>query len=304
MIALARGDAPTRERDLERVLVHPSTPDRYRHLAALLLGHVNSRLASKILVDALDTADPRLRGTIARGLGRLGDERAFSALADVSRVMNGVPLAQVRFAQRLIAHRVGLEFSTDDPDPEFIPFAPDEAEGVPFVPATRTEANECLRSLALDPFGIELSERGYEMRCGRARLMLLLDRALGEIPDAQLLFRRRWLAGVVACKSDAGAYSVMLLLLTTPAGNDRGCTIAAWQPTGARSLVGDGWSDDAGLRFELRGIARCAGFAAHFSGRLDGRGIDMHRALSGVLLHQVRQLGRDGSRPAPRANDP
>lgn len=297
MVALARSSLPTRERDLENILVSVSTPSRYRHLAALLLGQVNTSLAVSILTDALDGAEPRLCGTIARGLGRLGDAAAYAALAKAGKGLGGVPLAQIQFAQRLIAHRVDLEVPVTDPEAVVIPFAPDEALPVPFVAATACEIDDAFTSLAADPYGIELNEHAaYAMRCGPSRLVLALNRAIGDPFDARCLRQRKWIAGVVARQSDSGPYSVMLLLLTAPVRHSNGCTIEAWRPTGTRAVAGAGVEQNDGLLFSVRGIERRAGYAAWFEGLAGASQVEMRRSLSGVLLHRVHAFG-GSSRP-------
>jgi hypothetical protein len=299
ILELGRSDAPTRARDLETVLADTAAALRHRHLAATLLGRIDSPVARLALAQALATADPRLAGAIARSLGRIGDRAALKALVKASASLAGVPLAQARFAMRLIAHRLDLAL------PE-LPDAAAKANAAPpealrpfqLAPAGAVEVQMALRALAHEPFGIELDGRSaHAIRCDGSQAVLFMNRDLDLATDVRRLLTRKALAGVVARRADgAETYSASLVILTSPDAEGKVVSVTAHQTSGTLTLIGSARPRGEGLSFELRGVQRRGGFAARLEGILAG---------SAIVLDTARVAScRDAvGRPIPRRDD-
>ncbi len=295
IVALANTDAPSRIGDLETILLEESTPARFRHLAATLLGRVESAGARDALVAGLGSSDPRLVGQVAQSLGRIGDRSAFKPIEKASAKLSGVPLAQARFALRLLAHRLDLELPDWQEDEVVLLPKPGE-DGNRFVltSAHPIEAQIAARSLAQEPFGIELNESSaQEIRCDESRLMLMLDRNIGLTSVHQPLLARKRFAGIVGRRAEAsGLYSAALLMLTTPAPRGKSATISLYQPNGTLVLTGTLALEDETLTFELRGVARRGGVAMHVKGAVTDDGISLTTARVGCSARNVGQPGR------------
>jgi len=281
ILELGRSDAPTRTRDLEAVLANAEAPLRHRHLAATVLGRIDSEVSRSALARALPTPDQRLAGAIARSLGRIGDRAALRALVKASDSLTGVALAQARFAIRLIGHRLDLALpDLPDETPPASAAPPEALRPFDFGPAGAVEIQMALQALAHEPFGIELDERSaHAIRCDGSQSVLFLNRDLDLTTDARRLLTRKALAGVVARRADgAETYSAWLVILTSPDAEGKAVSVSAHQASGTPTLIGSARSRGEGLAFELRGVQRRGGLAARIEGILAGSAIVLDTA--------------------------
>jgi hypothetical protein len=308
MVELGRSDAPSRVRDLEAILREEAAPPRLRHLAALLLGQIDSDSARRALRTALEAGGPRrLIGTVAQSLGRIGDRVAFEAQVKASQLLTGVPLAQARFALQLIAHRHDHLDRPGPPqeEPELVPLPGEGACNFELRPANPIEAQLALRSLASEPFGVELDEpTAHVIRCERSHSVLFLNRHIAAVPDVRYLLVSKSFAGLVARRSEAtGLYSTSLIVLTTPNADGNGMGVSVYQPNGTLVLAGGAALLGEGLAFALRSVMRRGAFAAHVEGSLERGAISLTVARTGCSL---RDVGRPaaGSRSSVPAHGP
>jgi hypothetical protein len=278
IIALADTDTSGRVPVLGAVLRDEETPARFRHLAATLLGRIDSEGARAALLNALDDQDARLVGQVAQSLGRIGDRAAVAPLAKVAAALHGRPRAQAQFALRLLAHRFDLEFP-DEPldDIPLLPRPGDEAQHVRAMRADPIEAQLAARAMAREPFGIELNEQSaQQFVCDDAWSVVLFDRALGAPPLDPRLFARKRLAAVVGRKAgDDGLYSPSLLLLTSPRRDGGAIPLALYQPNGTLTMIGSALTRHDGLAFELQSVARAGAVAIWIQGVLAGDAITL-----------------------------
>lgn len=296
IIALADTDTTSREPVLGSILQDKETPARFRHLAATLLGRIDSDAARAALLNALDDADERLVGQVAQSLGRIGDSRVAAPLAKATAALHGRPRAQAQFALRLLAHRFDLEFP-DEPldDVPLLPRPGDEAQRVRAMRADPIEAQLAARAMAREPFGIELNEQSaQQFVCDDAWSVALFDRSLGAPPLDPRLFARKRLAAVVGRKAgDDGLYSPSLLLLTSPRHKNGAIPLALYQPNGTLTMIGAATARKDGLAFELQSVARPGAVAIWIQGVLAG---DAIRLEAGRTECSRRSVGH----PTPR----
>ena len=297
IVALAESDLPGRIRDLEAILTHESTPSRFRHLAATLLGRIDRATAREVLLGALAVTDERLAGRIAQSLGRIGDGAAFQAIEKASKKFTGVALAQSRFALRLIAHRLDLDLP-DWPEDEIalLPRPGEDGHRFTITPASFIDAQIAARSLAREPFGIEVADTAHQIRCDGTRPLLLLERSVGLSPGVALLSRKH-LAGVVCQPAEAaGSYSAALLILTAPGARGEQVAVSCYQPTGTLVMAGSIAPKEKRLVFELRSVARRGGVAIYMKGDLAGNDIVFSTARAGC---SSRAVGRPNPLTTP-----
>jgi hypothetical protein len=280
---LASADAPSRIRDLGVILGDDATPMRLRQLAAVLLGRIDSERAREALLGALRVPDPALVGTVAQSLGRIGDRAAFEPIEKASAKLTGAPQSQARFALRLLAHRLNLALP-DWPD-EAVELSPRPGEAGATFRVTHphpVEVQVASRSLACEPFGIELDEStAREVRCDGGSMMVLLNRGI-DLDDAPAFLSRKLVFAIAGRKSeDSGLYAPALLFLTTPTTGGEGAALSAYQPNGALLLTGTAALQDDAVVFELRSVVRRGGMMLHVEGTLAGRDMAVTTAQIG-----------------------
>ncbi len=287
--ALAASDDPRRVQDLESICRDGRADADVRHLSATLLGRIDTAPARAALLALLDTPGTPA-GAVAQSLGRTGERAAFDALARATAGWTGVTLTRARFAMRLIAHRCDLYLQEpEDAGPEFVTMSADDMRDVVWRPSNVLAAQIALRSLAAEPFGIELDSQTAQMiRCGRSQLVFLLNRSLGSPLDIRTLQRRKTIAGIVARQSpQRGLYDASMLVLTTPRADGSGTRIACYAPNGTLVLAGSGAQRGSHLAFECRSVRRRGAYAARIAGDLGSGGFTVTSAKSGRLLRDV-----------------
>lgn len=306
ILQVGQSDVPSRVDDLASILRDSRTPDRLRHLAATLLGKIDRDAAREILGEALDRVDARLTGRCALSLARIGDASAIPRLRQAVGAVDGVPRTQIQFALRMIAHR---HESTGPDGPE--PYAPEskaayiepcaqELQPVMVRPADLVTAQTALGDLEREPFGVEWSESSAQVvRCIGSLSVLFLSEALRREGGLVSLRHRRAIAGIVARSTEASAtFSPHLLILSAPASHAGAVDLDAYHPTGVLAFGGRAYLDGDRLSFELRGIQRQGGYAAHVTGFVDPDGLRVERALVGQLLRDVAHATHSRRGPA------
>lgn len=105
---IAIGDAATAA-SLAAALAEPDQPLLVRRALAAALAHAPHPDAQPVLLDALNDADPQVRGYAAKALGQIGDETVYAALAsllaDDSRLLRGTVADWARRARTMLERR-------------------------------------------------------------------------------------------------------------------------------------------------------------------------------------------------------
>jgi hypothetical protein len=196
------------------------------------------------------------------------------------------------FAATLIAHREGLEESElpvsetrDHLELDFHCIRPFQ-----ITRADDADAEFCLRSLAVQPFGIEFSEHPmYQARCGRNTWMILLNRDFGDKSSVKTLAKRKAFLGVVAIRSEATRlYSVAYLILTSPAKAEDAVIILIYRTNGNLTFSGTARVVRNCAEFSILALPQPGAFAVKIEGTFEDGRLDIKTALSTTFV-QVKK---------------
>jgi HEAT repeat protein len=124
MMLLLASDFPNKHRDFEAVLGNEEEPSRFRYLAAISLGRVNTAAAMEVLVKHSQIRDERVLTGVMMALGRIGDKSALDVVSRVKQQTTGMAASMAKFAAALISHRLGLA-GNDLPVPDDSIMVPD-----------------------------------------------------------------------------------------------------------------------------------------------------------------------------------
>jgi HEAT repeats len=282
VVQLAESRWPLREQDLAAIVLDDESPSGIRHLAATLLGRIDTDEARDALRHALAAGDARVAGTVAQSLGRIGTRLEFKALGRVMTSGSGVALRQVRFARLLIAHRLDLDLpDAPDPLPELLDLHPNEGCALDIDRRWPRDVEAVFASLASQPFGVTLDPRtATAFASMHSRMVMLLTRGFAE--HARGRFARAQVLGVCARRFEAtDHYSTWLLVLATPA-TDSSLLLRAYRPNGSLVLIGEATAqggDD--LAFALRSVRARGALPTHFAGIIDSAGLHLRVARMG-----------------------
>lgn len=295
-IALLRdADLPDRHQVLERVLKDESDDASLRYLAATTLYQLKLPESQEILIESSRAVqDQRVLESVAKALGRVGDERALEAVTEIKARTEGRTAAQAEFAAQLIAHRLGLkDYELPVPaDDALLKLEESRAHVFEFRPASRPEARICLESLAPEPFGIEYSEEFmYEIDClpGISQ-MLLTNMEFAEDNAVEKLGARKALWAVVASKiQETGLYSTAFLVFTSRVPRSKRLRLLAHRPNGDQLFAGTGQIEGGQLKFAMNAVSRPGGFPIRAEGVFEAGRFEMSLALSESCVQRRRE---------------
>jgi hypothetical protein len=286
---------PTGIGDLQAIVEDAAQPSRFRVLAATLLWRLGSRTAQQALAPSTGERDEQILSAVLIALGRIGDERALALVIRAAGHATGAAAKQARFARMLIEHRLGAAtgetVALDQP-----PLAPRGTSARPFelLRPSPAELASALRSLAREPFGIDYAPRGHQIRCGRRVWMLLFNAEWVDHPRS--LIERKWLAGVVASRSDENRdYSVRFLILTSPAGAGR-VRIGGLTTLGDPVFSGDALVGGDATEFSVTALSRPGAFPFRLEATWLADRLDVRHAATGVFVEAPRRP-TPGARP-------
>lgn len=290
MALLFESDFPNKHRDYEAVLANGSDAPVTRHLAALYLGMVNTRVSREILIEHTNIREEYVLAGVMKALGRIGNEAALAAIERVQRTAKGPAASQAALAASFIAYRLGLpghELSVPSASDYAPPLTTDSAHIVT-ARAHAADAELCLRCLAHRPFGLEFVESPmYWMRCGRNIWMMVLNRDFVRPGAIGALTARKTCLGVVARRSQSsGLYAAALVILTSPAAVANGVDILAHRADGGLVCAGHARVDGNRAQFVLRSVARPRAFAVQIEGTLAEGELEVTTALTSSTGHK------------------
>jgi hypothetical protein len=286
-LALARAADPaslgplSRIEQLGAVLQRPTSSMPARQAAALELARHDRDEARERLRQALHDAPEPLLGVIAQSLGRIGGQSALTALEAVVPRVTGTPRALARFAQRLIAHRIGEEPPADlEPLPAVHRMDPHDGYSLELTTLLPHERAAAMAALARQPYGVSLNTSfPVAIDTMRSRTIFLFNRALGSPPDVGPVLKAPCILGIAARRfGETSQYSASLLLLAAPRGPGHGVELRGYRTNGTLVLLGEGRRHGDGLAFELRSVARRGALHLHLEGTWDPGGLVLRRA--------------------------
>lgn len=265
---LARAAGAGAKERLARLLREKATP-AIRRRAALALSLLADGKAA--LLDSLDTDEPSVLAAVLLSLARIGTADDLKAIRAAATRLSGHPAQQARFAELLLAHRLGLGLDVVPP----IPTPPASQVPVHATAVTMGSPEEAARawtrfmpnaSLGFDPDIQQCSM----IHCARRSVLVIPSTALRE--GAQRLLKERMLVGATAAfERETASWHHDLWILSTPAAD--GTELQAWTQGGRPSYAGSGrvTGGDAAFEFRTADTSRLA--LVHVSGRLTKAGI-------------------------------
>ena len=246
-------------------LVREGATVAIRRRAALGLSLVVDARAA--LLEALSVDEPSVLAAVMLSLARVGTFEDLKAIRTPATRMSGHDAEQARFAELLLAHRLGLGLDVVPP----IPTPP--ASQVPvrtqaITPGSPQEAVQAWsRFVPNASLGFEPDSRRCAMiRCGRRSILVVPSIELAQ--EVGRLLKNRALVGATAAfEREAASWHHDLWIFSTPAASG-GVELQAWTQGGRACYTGPGRVAGEDLTFELVTAARSRLALAHVSGRL------------------------------------
>lgn len=276
-------------RALERVLVSRDIGTTGRVIAAQELGMLAASDAVSVLLGAAGDDDPRVRQAAFAALGRFGGRDVLEELTGASE-MDPAARRQLNLTRALIVHREGL----DGPFlPEARPAGSVDVDAMDettlaLSPAAAKDGSDS-KQIAGGTFGLDVAASGYELRCGAATWTLLLNREIApKGVDAERVFERPWVAGLLARWSLGGrASTVQHLVLTRPLG--KSTLVDVVRTDGRVTYTGNAQREASGASFVIEDADGAAVPSVHVEGHADANGITIDRAATGTTRKAVRR---------------
>ncbi len=293
---------PEKIQDYQNLLENEDESSDIRYLAAIGLYKANTPEAVDILIRNSQTQNQNVLAAIMKGLGRIGDQRALSAIMRVANRAGGAA-SQAEFAAGLISHRFGL-VGNDLRIPvasEYLPPPRGTTSQIRVAAPPETEVEIYLRSLVSQPFGIEHDlNHLYQFQCERNRLMLAFNQAFTNSDAIQALQVRKTLLGVIATRNEeTESYSMAYLLLTSPTAQANISNLLIHRSTGDLVFSGTAQVKGSNADFSIRSISRPGAFSVDIAGSFEAGRLQLNTAQSGTIAQQRRQPS--ASNPQSRA---
>lgn len=285
-------DFPNKHRDFESVLENETEAPEIRYLAAINLGKIDTPAAIKILVKNSRARDELVLAGVMKALRFIGNKSALEVVLTAKKHARGLAAVEAEFSEIVISHRLG----GTEREPS-VPKTGNHLEidlncARPFriTRADDIDAELCLRSLASQPLGIELSEHPmYQIRCGRNTSMIVLNRDLSDSGSVMILRRRKAFLGVIAIRSEeTQLYSVGFLMLTSPAGDEDAVSILIYRTNGKLAFSGTGRVRADCAQFSILAISRPGAFGVKIEGTFEDGRLDMKTTLATTFV-QIRK---------------
>jgi HEAT repeats len=284
---------PEKIQDYQNLLENEDEPSDIRYLAAIGLYKANTPEAIEILIGNSQTRDQNVLAAIMKGLGRIGDERALPAIVRVKNSATGRAASQAAFAAGLLSHRFGLA-GNDLRVPvasEYLPPPGGTTSQVRVATPPETEVEVYLRSLVLQPFGIQQDVNHlYQIQCGRNNFMLAFNEAFTHPDTARTIQVRKTLLGVIATKNEeTESYATAYLLLTTPAAQANVLDLLIHRSTGELIFSGTAQIKGSSAEFSIRSISRPGAFSVDIAGSFEVGRLQLTNAQSGTIVQERRR---------------
>jgi hypothetical protein len=288
MAMLQTTDFPNKHRDFEAVLENEKESPEIRYLAAINLGKIPTPVAMEILVKNSQVRDERVLAGVMKALGCIGNKSALDVISTAKKRAKGLAAMQIEFAETLIAHRESLEgYELAAPETaDYLELDLHCARPFRITHADDTDAEMCLRSIAVEQFGIEFSEHPmYQIRCGRNTWMILLNRDFGYKNSIKTVGKRKAFFGVVAIRSEeTRLYSVAYLILTSPVKDEDVVSILIYRTNGKLTFSGTTRVVGNCAEFSILARPRPGAFAVKIEGTFEDGRLDIKTALAATFV--------------------
>jgi hypothetical protein len=263
---------------LDQVSGNRSTRRTDRVTAVRGLGRMATPAAQDLLLDRIVDADPRVQQAAFAALGHFADPSALAVLERVTAA-DAASEQQLALTQALIAHRYGLAGPFLGDTLPRTGTAPDRTTPVTLalksVEATTADLSRFRGSM----YGIQLAERAFDLRCGRAEWTIFCNRSLGSaLTAASQLLERPCIAALIARWLPPGiAATTQYVVLSRPIG--RSVKIDVVRADG--DVMYTGAAEPAGpeLSFAITDVDRPGTAPTDLAGRLGANGVRLEVAL-------------------------
>lgn len=283
---LARSGFPgSTERLIQLVREEPAIATRRRAALGLSL-MADARTA---LLNLVDVSEPTVLASVLLSLARVGSAEDVRAIRAAATRLNGASAEQARFAELLLAHRLGLSRDLVPP----IPTPPEIKVPVRANGIVQGVAQEA--AIAWSRF-VPSAHLGFEPDPRRCAVLHCEQRNILLIPSIELatgigarLRRAPVVVGATASyEREAGYWLHDLWILSAPTPD--GVELQAWTQGGLACYTGPGRVSDDAVAFELRTTASSRLALADVRGRLTQDSLEI--------------AGTVGDRPASDARAP
>jgi hypothetical protein len=291
MALLAASTHPRREALLTEVLENPREERRYRVVAAITLGRIDTAEAEHALMRNLTPSQPAL-GEVLKSLGRTGDRPALAAIESMKLSGDHPARGAWVFATALISYRLGLEGHDLQMPAEKDLLQPDtkDARPIDVRKLDEEQARIVIDALKRYPYGgIEFDTRAVTATyCAGEVNVICINR---EFIGAGLAKagERKALVAVAALRSpETGDYSPSYLALTRPVASGGRIEVLVTRCSGKPALAGTARIEGATAEFQLRSVRRPGARAIVIRGTLRDGVVQAAEAASSITQEPRR----------------
>jgi hypothetical protein len=264
------------------------------------LGSVATPAAEELLLGLAADADPNVRREAFAALGTFASGMALNTLAGLEEADDDASRRQLTLARAAIAHREGADG----------PFLPEVRARRPDDPGLENSLDVSLELKSTEAtiedaerfrgptFGIEMADRAYGLRCGRAEWSIFVNRDLGSSFSARArLLERPWIAALLArWAPPVVAMATQYVVLTRPVG--RAARIDVARTDGVVAYTGSTQPVDNALAFSITDVDRPQTVPTVLSGALEPEGVRLDAAAAAA-----QRVGKRHTQPAIPAPD-
>jgi hypothetical protein len=274
---------------LDQVARNPAVQTTDRIAALRGLGRLATPAAQNVLLEQVGDPDRRVQQAAIAALGEFANASALATLATLNEPGDVALRKQLVLAKALISHREGLD-GPFLPEKQGAQHAP-TAEGVISI-SLRVKSAEATSADAKrfrgSTYGIQLGQRAYELKCGRAVWTLFGNRDLGEsIVAPERLLERPWIVGLLArWLPPATAAATQYIVLSRPSNGSIHVDVV--RIDGELAYTGTATPVVSGLAFAIADVDRPQTAPTNLSGVLSLDGVQLEKAT----MFSTRVAGR------------
>jgi hypothetical protein len=297
MARLAASSHPERESLLGRVLERPDDERRYRVVAAITLGRIDTPAAQQRLLGNLRDEQPALN-EVLRSLGRIGDREALAAIESLKLPGDHPARGTAAWAASLISYRLGLSgHQLRMPTEAELLHRPADTVALridvrKLEPEAATVVVEALRrypygGVALDPASVT------RLTCAGEVNIICMNRQFSGPGGLEKALERKAFVAVGALQSpETGDYSPSYLVMTHPTGAPGAVELIAPRCSGTFALAGTGRIAGDRAEFELRSVRRPGARSIFVRGAVVNGVIEAAEAVSSRTKEPARIVQR------------
>ncbi|MGW6726008.1 HEAT repeat domain-containing protein [Nocardia sp. NPDC055029] len=259
------------------------------------LGRVATPAAERLLLGHITDADPAVRREAFAALGTFAGTSALNALMALDETGDNASQRQLTLTRAMIAHREGADgpFLPDISGSRPGTRGDDDTREVSLELKSAEDTTEDAERFRGPTFGIDLTDRAYGLRCGRAEWSVFVNRDLGSSFSArERMLERPWIAALMARWAlPALAMTTQYLVMTRPVGLSVRVDVVRTDGeiayTGSAELVGEE------LAFSVTDVDRPQTVPTTLAGAIEPDGVRLD-----VAAVSTKRVGKRQTQPA------